>query len=518
MKMLNKVLFCTAGAMLMASSVHAQTVTFDDVVINEGAGTADVAWSYAPGSSATSWSVDVPAAAGILTGVDLTDCILVEDADLQACSNNAGTVRITLTNFTDPLGVSSGILRFTIDPGATDGDSQVVDAEPVPGGEAPPGTVITVVDGSVAVTAVSAVLDVQPPAINFGNQQTGTNSGPQTVTVSNDGVDGVDLEITAITVSGEFSASGGSCTVGTTLADGADCSIDVIFSPTTDGPKAGQVVVTSDAAVVTNDTVDLSGEGTPGPTPSLDVDPATAAFGTVDLGDMPQTIVHTVTNDGDPGSTLELNSIAYSGDTQFSITDTCPATLAQNETCTITVTFNSAINGNFTGSVDVSTNVGDASVPVTGEADSVAVLAVNPPFGPVNLGSGPAGSTQTANGSLSNTGSADGAFSCALGGPDAAVFSTVPSPLSGTVTAGGSVDFSLSCDIPPGAAEGDVFNASLTCTSADDPTFDGVHELSCSVLSVPVIPVNTLQPWALILFSMLMLAVGGLSIRFFRAS
>lgn len=518
MKMLNKVLFCTAGALLMASSVQAQTVTIGDVVINEGAATADVPWNFAPGNGATSWSVDIPDSVGILTGVDLTDCIQVEDADLQACVNNGGTVRITLTNFVDPLGVSSGILRFSIDPAAVDGNSAIVDAEPVPGGEAPPGTVIIVDDGSVTVTAVSAILNVTPANINFGNQQTGTTSAPQSVTVSNDGTDGVDLTISAITPTGDFNVSGGTCIVGTTLADGADCTVDVTFSPAADGAAAGTLVIASDAGTTTNDTVALEGTGTPGPTAAFSITPNTAAFGTVDLGNMPQSIVHTVENTGDAGSTLDLNSVVYNGDAEFSISaTTCGASLAAGATCTVTVTFNAAANGNYTGSVDVSTNVGDFSVPVTGTADSVPALTVNPPFGGVFLGNGAAGDTVSANGTLTNNGSADGDFTCTLGGPDAAVFSTTPSPLSGTVTAGGSVPFTLSCALPGGAADGDTFNATLTCSSTADANFAGTHELSCGVQTIEFIPVPTMKPWSLVLFSMLMLIAGGLGIRFFRA-
>ncbi len=520
MKSIKKILLCAAASGFFASSLSAQEWVFEDVTVPVGSTTASVDWTYTGGAGSSQNSVDIPASVGILTGVDLSNCIITEGADTASCLNNAGTIRITMLNFdaANELGNASGTLVFDVDPAAIDGDSQDVIATAVPGGfDIAP----TITNGSVSIAAVSAVLNVTPPTISFGNQQQATTSAPQPVTISNDGTDGIDLEVSAINVTGDFAvAGGGTCgAVPFTLTDGSSCTQNVEFTPTALGARTGTLTVVSDAGITTNDAVDLDGEGTAGPVAVFLIDPATAAFGTVDLGDMPQSIVHTVENDGDAGSTLELNSVVYTGDAEFSISSTtCGATLAADETCTVTVTFDAAANGNYTGSVDVETNVGNFSVPVTGEAASVAVLSVNPPFGPVDLGSGPPGSTQTANGSISNTGSADGDFTCALGGPDAAVFSTNPSPLSGTVTAGGDVAFSLSCALPTAAAEGDIFNATLTCSSPDDATFAGTHELSCSVLSVPVIPVNTLQPWALILFSMLMLAVGGLSIRFVRAS
>ena len=99
------------------------------------------------------------------------------------------------------------------------------------------------------------------------------------------------------------------------------------------------------------------------------------------------------------------------------------------------------------------------------------------------------------------------------------VFSTSPSPISGVnVPAGGSVGFTLACDLPDEASQGDTFSATLDCLSPDDQDFEGTHTLSCGVQEFQVIPVPTMQPWALVLFSMLMLIAGGIGIRFFRAS
>jgi len=423
-----------------------------------------------------------------------------------------------------------GTITWDIAPGATVPSTEILTANELDvtltdGTNPPPATVFTANNGEVNIVAVSANLNVQPPNLNFGNQQTGTSSAPQNVTISNDGTDGVNLQVSglAFATGTHYSWADVDCgPIPFTLADSESCDVAVTFSPTADGNHPDTLTVTSDAGTVTNDSVALDGTGVPGPQSTLSVSPSPLAFGTVDLGDMPDTGTITAENTGDAGSSLTISSVGYAGDTQFSIlTDNCTsATLNQGDTCTVDVQFNAGSNGSYSGTVSFSSNADtnpNPAVNVTGTADSVASLSVNPPFGPVNLGSGPSGSALTANGSITNSGSASGGFSCSLGGPDAAIFSTNPSPLSGTVPASDSVDFSISCNLPAGAADGTTYNATLTCSSPDDQTFSGTHDLSCSVLNFVAVPVPTLHNWALILMAMLMLIAGGLGIRFFRA-
>ena len=175
--------------------------------------------------------------------------------------------------------ISEGIMffvRFTVAPTATPGATTDVTHDPDTvsvantGGTAVDSDNVTIVNGDVEVLEAPAevsVLNVQPTDINFGGQQTGTTSDPETVTVSNDGGDGVDLEITDISISGDFDVAGGTCSVGDSLSDGDSCTIDVTFSPSADGAAAGSLTVDSDADEVTNDTVALSGEGTEAPPP-----------------------------------------------------------------------------------------------------------------------------------------------------------------------------------------------------------------------------------------------------------
>lgn len=240
-------------------------------------------------------------------------------------------------------------------------------------------------------------------------------------------------------------------------------------------------------------------------------------FGTVDLGDMPVQETVTAENTGGSASSLTISGATYTGDAEFSVaSDACTgATLNAGDTCDVTIEFDSGANGTFSGSLDYDSDADTNPTPtvsIDGQADSVASLSVTPPFGPVDLGTGVVGNTLTANGSISNSGSADGDFSCTLtGDPE---ISTDPSPLSGTVPAGDSVDFSISCAIPQDASEGDTFSATLECTG--DEGFGGTHDISCEATEFEPFPIPTMQNWGLILLTLMMLMVGGLSIRFFR--
>ncbi len=520
MKFHKHLLLCATAGLMLSTTGQAQEWVFEDVTVPVGSTTASVNWTYTGGGGSSQNTVDIPGTNGIITGIaDLSNCILVEDADNTSCLDNGGTIRITMLNFdtANELGDASGTIVFSIDPAATDGQSGVVDATEVAGGF---DVVPTITDGSVTVQAgPPAVLDVTPPSIDFGSGISPTTLGPETVTIANTGSAGApDVNVSNLAFSGadagQFSITGGSC-AGTAfaVAAGTSCTVDIELAVNAVATFNADFDVTADVA---NASVALTGEGTAGPVASFSINPATAAFGQVDLNDLPQSIVHTVTNDGDPGSTLELTSVTLGGTPEFSLATDCPATLAQGVSCTVTVTFNTgAVGGPFADTVTAVTNVGTFEVPVSGEAVAQAVLDVNPPFGPVDLGQGPAGSIITANGTFSNTGSADGDVACNITGPDAAIFTATPS--AGTIPAGGTVGFELACRLPDGAEQGDVFTADLNCSSPDDAAFDGVHNLSCGVQEFQSVPVPTMQPWALVLFSMLMLIAGGIGIRFFRA-
>ena len=337
------------------------------------------------------------------------------------------------------------------------------------------------------------------------------------VTISNDGSDGVDLEVTMFNFTGDFGPEGGGSCAACSLhaADGESCTQHVEFTPTADGATTGTLTVMSDAGQVTNDTVDLSGEGVPSDA-NLDLDPTAFDFGTLDLNDAAvcQDFVatNTATNDAVTGIATSMVAAPFSMDG-----NTCNgSSLDPGASCTVTICFDPDAEGTFNGTLDITSDANNVSATFEGEGTATANVSVNPPFGPVNLGTTGAGETLTADGLLSNTGSADADVACQFTSNPGGVFSSDPSPLAATVPAGGEVPFQLSCDIPQNSDDGDVFEATLECSV--DGAVAGTHNLSCSTQNFMAIPVNTLQPWALALFALMMLLAGGIGIRFFRAN
>jgi hypothetical protein len=250
-----------------------------------------------------------------------------------------------------------------------------------------------------------------------------------------------------------------------------------------------------------------------GPQSELSLTPASIDFGTVDLGVMPVTDTFTLENIGDAGTTITVNSITYSGDAAFTSSDNC-TTLNAGDTCTATITFDTGTNGTYSGSIAVDSDATVNPTPsgaIDGVADSAPSLSINPPFGPVNLGTVVVGSSATANGSVSNAGSADGSITCNYtGDPEI----SVTPDLSGgvTVPAGDSVGFSISCAVPDTAVEGDTFSGTLSCSG----DLTGTHDLSCGATEFVPLPVPTNSKWGLAILSLLVLMIGGLTVRFFR--
>jgi hypothetical protein len=452
-----------------------------------------------------------------------TDGSCFTDPEVPAVPADTSVIRIALIDFgstiqnPDIAEDAAGFITFGIDGGLSDGDTFQIEAHPVAAAFAEcNGTPVTpdvVRDATITANELSAVLNVQPDTLGFGNQQTGTTSGPQTVTVSNDGSDEVDLEITAINISGDFDLAGGTCAIGTTLADAETCTIDVTFSPSADGAAAGTLTVDSDAGQTTNDTVDLSGTGVPSDA-NLTIDPTSFDFGELDIDADAICQAFTLENTGTDNSlTIGTASVA----SPFSVSDNCDGvTLDGGDTCVVTACFDPETEDTFSETLTVTSDANSASATLEGEGTAEADIVINPPFGPVNLGFGAPGDTLSAGGTVSNNGSADAEVACEFTSNDDDVFSIDPDLSGGiTIVAGGSADFTLSCDLPADAEEGDNFNAVLACSIDGEPA--GTHELSCGVSTFEPLPVPTMQAWALALFALMMLLAGAIGIRFFRA-
>ena len=108
---------------------------------------------------------------------------------------------------------------------------------------------------SLAGTGVAPAAVLSPASLSFASQLVNTSSAAQAVTLSNLGT--ATLTINSIGVTGDFSQTN-NC--GTSLAAGASCIINVIFTPRSLGAASATLSITSDApGSPTN--VALSGNG-----------------------------------------------------------------------------------------------------------------------------------------------------------------------------------------------------------------------------------------------------------------
>lgn len=179
-----------------------------------------------------------------------------------------------------------------------------------------------------------------PSSLSFGNQNVGSTSGPQAVTLTNTGT--VALTISGISVTGanksDFSETN-AC--GTSLAAGKSCAIAVAFAPTAAGARSASLAV-ADNASGDPQTSGLSGTGIV----TLGISPATA---TVLLG-----ATQTLTLTGPATCTSPLfgnlpvtgsNSTGYTA--AYAVPEALPSAWTDTPTCT------STLNSSVTASAQV---------------------------------------------------------------------------------------------------------------------------------------------------------------------
>jgi hypothetical protein len=222
-------------------------------------------------------------------------------------------------------------------------------------------------------------INVAPASLSFGNQNIGTVSPAQTVTVSNRG--NGDFNINSITGIGDFgfvSACPG------TLAAGANCTISFTFSPLTAGALTGLTSVNT-TALRGAGSINLDGIGISVPRPNIVITiPGSLSFGDQAVGTSSAAQIVFISNTG--LATLELRSLAVngtSGGTGFIQTTPpaadnprnhpgCGGTLAPGASCALGLSFSPSATGNQSASLDITHNstptgaAGSSSIPMTG--------------------------------------------------------------------------------------------------------------------------------------------------------
>jgi len=241
-------------------------------------------------------------------------------------------------------------------------------------------TVMTVIGSYNGASAVALLtlepaptLSVAPPSGDFGNQPVGTTSASNVFTVANTGTAPLTLNSESIASGQVFHMTANSC--GATLAVGANCSVSVVFSPTTAGPTADILQISYSSPPVV-ESVPLTGIGT---TPLVSLAPAAVNFGSQPMPSATPATV-TLTNVGTAALTNIAVSITGANATDFSVSSNgCSGTvLPANSGCLITVAFSPQATGLRSASLSVNDNAVGSPQTVGLSGTGIVPLTVSP--------------------------------------------------------------------------------------------------------------------------------------------
>jgi hypothetical protein len=230
--------------------------------------------------------------------------------------------------------------------------------------------------GSPAVT-------LKPSQLLFAKQVIHTTSPPEAVTLTNTGTGTLDITSIAIggTDPGDF-AQTNNC--GSTVAAGANCTINVTFTPQGGGSQTATLSITDNAAG-SPQSLTMTGVGS-----SVQLSPASLTFGPQSVGTTspPQSI--TLTNEAKASLSITSISITGTNAEDFAQTNNCGTTVAAGASCTVNVTFTPTTTGTLTASISVSDNGSGspqtASLTGTGGGPGVTLSPTSLTFSSQNIG------------------------------------------------------------------------------------------------------------------------------------
>ncbi len=231
--------------------------------------------------------------------------------------------------------------------------------------------------------------NVSPASLTFGPQTVGTSSSAQTVTVSNTGT--AALMPGAVSITGDFSETDNCAQA--TIAAGANCSLNVTYSPTQSGSGAGQLTI---AANVQGGSIAVTLGGTGLSTGSVALSPSRVDFGPVPVGTNSSALSVTMTNSG--ATAVPITSLNVSGPFALTSNSCGTVSLAANTDCVLLVEFQPSTSGAATGMLTMVDGGGTQVVQLTGSGTSPPTDTLSAPalsFPSTVLGNTSAASTLT---------------------------------------------------------------------------------------------------------------------------
>jgi hypothetical protein len=291
------------------------SLTFAATIVNQTAASQDITVSNTGGTSAT---LSTP----VLGGNAGDFAIFANTCGVTLAPQTGCTLSITFTPTAS--GARSATLSITDNAGTSSAATQTASLSGI--GNAP------------ATDTLSAL------SLSFAQQQIGTTSGSQTITLTNSG--GVPLTLIAASVSpGDFSVVN-AC--GNSLAAHATCAFNVSFSPTAVGIRTATLTITDQFRY---QTIGLTGIGIAGPGVSLT--PVALSFPPTGVGLTALAQTLTLTNNG--GLPLTISSASVSPGFAIAL-NSCATTLAVNAACSLTIVFAPTAAGAVAGTLTFTDN------------------------------------------------------------------------------------------------------------------------------------------------------------------
>lgn len=187
---------------------------------------------------------------------------------------------------------------------------------------------------------IAPTVTLSTTSLTFSDQNLGTTSPPQNVTLTNTGAD--PLAINGIAITGDFAESN-DC--GTSVRAGASCTLQVTFLPTKSLTRTGTLAITHNAPGSPS-LVQLTGTGVG---PDVMLSALNVTFSGQPIGTTSGTQTITLTNDGN--AALIISQVTLSGD--FAQTNNCNSPLAAQASCTFSVTFIPTTAGTTFGAITI---------------------------------------------------------------------------------------------------------------------------------------------------------------------
>lgn len=193
---------------------------------------------------------------------------------------------------------------------------------------------------------------IAPTSVTFGGVDVGQTSGASAVTLSNGTAN--EITISSITTGPDIYETANLCPVAPeTLAGGAACTVSIAFRPQSTGAK-NESLTFAGSVWSSPQSVAVTGTGVGG---SLLFAPTSLSFPSAVAGTTTSAQSATLTNE--ETTPITLSSIQAMG--TFVQTNDCPMspnTLAAGASCTVSVSADPQMAGNFTGSVDATDSTG----------------------------------------------------------------------------------------------------------------------------------------------------------------